>query len=256
MRTRARGTIVVVDNSPTTIDGDFVPNRLEAQKITIQQLAYNFSQTDSNSQIGIITMSRPENGIRSSLTSNPKNTISSLSTITQGKTECDIENGLKCAMMALNHPETPIGEKRILLMIGSSVPNITQQKCLELNKAIDSMDITLDIVVFGTNTTNTDILRCLNHTQVTKAVFLHVEECPTALWELVIATSGMIKCDLFPKTALQSGKKDRILEETLQKSLMEQKHDNPYYITDQLANVMPPIKKKQKKKPRKKATGS
>lgn len=63
-----KALVILIDNSPNSIDGDFYPNRLEAQKIAIERLSTYLFSICSYSQVALLTMSADEFGIRSSFT--------------------------------------------------------------------------------------------------------------------------------------------------------------------------------------------
>lgn len=63
-----KAVAILIDNSPASINGDFYPNRIEAQKIAIERLSTYLFSISSYSQVALITMSPDEFGIRSSFT--------------------------------------------------------------------------------------------------------------------------------------------------------------------------------------------
>ena len=243
MNETSRATVVIVDNSPVTIDGDFFPNRLDAQKQTIEKLAENYAKVNPTSQIGIITMSPPEMGIRSSLTPNPQNTISSLKTIQRGNKEINIELGIKSAIMALKHPFSPINSKRILLFIASKVQNIKPETCEWLNRLMDANNITIDILVLGNDNDDNKIqtLRLINRSQEKVATFLHLLSCPPhqQIYNFVFAIgNSLVKDQVNSKPDHQT-----------MLALMQTAGCNeiPYWLDNSFRAVMQPLQTQKKR---------
>ena len=106
--------IIFIDNSATSIDGDFIPNRLEAQKNTVEIFAQNMYTDNENSQIALGTLSSTEFGIRTSFTSNFNRLRCVMSSITPGGSVL-LEQGIKLAFLAIKH--CSIGQSAGLKMI-------------------------------------------------------------------------------------------------------------------------------------------
>ena len=57
MSINGKAVVILIDNSPGSIDSDFYPNRLEAQKVAIERLTTYLFSICSYSQVSLITMS-------------------------------------------------------------------------------------------------------------------------------------------------------------------------------------------------------
>lgn len=236
-----RATMILIDNSPTTINEDFIPNRLLAQTICAQRLAQNFSIASPNSQVGVITLSRPEFGIRSSLTPNPTFINNSMQNVKRGKQPIDILHGVKVSVLALKNGLPTPSEKRILILI-SSDSTIDDEIANNIVKIADDNNIIIDVVVIGSHVQNVETLRKINGNNP-KSVFLHIKSCPTIVADFVLATSIGLKKSEFPSINAKLQRTDP----ELYNALKESKHkDNPEWFSSEFTNVMDPkVKKSQ-----------
>ena len=230
-----RSTIVIVDNSSPTLDSDFFPDRLSVQLDCIERLSENLAMASEESQVGIITSSPPEDGIRSSLTPNTKSVVGTFKTISRGKEPTDIEKAIKRAVMALGHGTTPKMEKRILLFIASET-NIDENSIPPIHKLLVDKNVILDIVVLGDGFTNIEQLHKLNSFQAPKAIFLLIGVgAPATVSDFVLATSIGVLKESFPKINAKLQKQDPELYFALIESYKKQV---PEWISKDFSNVM------------------
>lgn len=199
MNINGKAVVILIDNSPSSIDGDFYPNRLEAQKIAIERLSIYLFSICSYSQVALITMSPDEPGTRSSFTT-MSNKISSvlrnihstspiLKSSSSLKPFCPLllEKSLKTALVTIDHfnyqnpnsgdlidtmpnkennnnNETnsiPHIEKQIIAFICSKHDVDSDQKVENIKKAAMSKDTTINIVAFGPDVNDKELLRKL-----------------------------------------------------------------------------------------------
>lgn len=98
----SKAVAILIDNSATSIDGDFYPNRLTAQLITAGRYAQHLFSENPNNQVAIGTLGDTEFGIRASFTTSlPK--IESIFNNIVSSGSIDLERGLKSAILALHH---------------------------------------------------------------------------------------------------------------------------------------------------------
>lgn len=203
MSINGKAVVILIDNSPGSIDSDFYPNRLEAQKVAIERLTTYLFSICSYSQVSLITMSSDEFGIRTSFTSTSSKissilrNIHSTSSISQNaqnssneklKIYCPLllEKSLKTALIAIEHFQYPSSndqlfdlisnkksneplnmphiEKQIIAFICSRHDIDTDQKVEDIKKSALSKDTTINIVSFGMNVNDKDLLRNLTQT--------------------------------------------------------------------------------------------
>ncbi|EAY05100.1 26S proteasome regulatory subunit S5-related protein [Trichomonas vaginalis G3] len=197
MESRDRATIILIDNSPTSINGDFITDRLNAQTTCAERLAKNYNQSNQNSQVGIITMSRPEFGIRSSPTTKPNNIANSIPNIKRGKEPIDILLGVKSAILALKNCIPIPSEKRILIFVSSDCL-MTDEIAATIRALSIKNNVIIDIVVMGEHVKIVDKLHSIND-QIPGSTFLFIKSCNTLVSDLVIAKGIGMKKEEIPQ---------------------------------------------------------
>lgn len=98
----SKAVAILIDNSATSMDGDFQRNRLEAQLITAERYAHLLFSTNEHNQVAIGALSNVQFGICVSFT-NSIQKIQSVSKNIQSSGSIDLERGLKSAVLALRH---------------------------------------------------------------------------------------------------------------------------------------------------------
>jgi 26S proteasome regulatory subunit N10 len=250
MKRVPRSTMVIIDNSSSTMNSDFYPNRLEAQLKCAERLAENLKSVDESSQLGIITASPPEDGIRSSLTPSIKSIINSCQAISRGKEPINIDKAIKRSIMALRHGTTPEMKKKILLFVASDA-NISDDSIAQIQKLLTDNQVTLDIVIIGSHVSNLAQLQKLNSFQAPNAIFLLIETgAPASIADFVLATSIGVLSEPIPKINTKLQKQDPELYNALVES---QNRPKPEWIQKEFENVafydnIPQPKKSRKSK--------
>jgi 26S proteasome regulatory subunit N10 len=141
--------VFLIDNSSTSINGDFYPNRLQAQQMAVERLTRYFAKLHQRSEYAIGTLGNTEFGICASLTSSTSTLFKALPKIVRGG-EADLARGIRCAFLSLHVGDPEIKRKRIIVMLGSSpVPPITPEVVTQLVTSAKKENVWLDIVTFG-----------------------------------------------------------------------------------------------------------
>lgn len=171
--------VFLVDNSATSINGDFHPDRLEAQKIAVTRLANHFSRQSQKTQFALGTLAMPGTGIIASL-GNRDLVTRSLLDVEPGEGRANVDKGIRCAILALHQCEDSHQKRRVIVMIGSeTTPAWTQGMCDVLVRYVKLEKVILNIVAFG-NDVETNPLRFiiteLQNNDIPQSYFL---QCPT-----------------------------------------------------------------------------
>lgn len=151
---KSKAVTVLIDNSSCSINADFFPNRLEAQKTATERYAHHLMSVNPESRIATCTLSNTEFGIRSSFTNSRERLVTSLNLISSSGTSLDLLRGIKCAMLALRSCNTPAMEKRILTFIGTDNINLEEKEIETVRDALLKENIYLDIFVIGKSVKN------------------------------------------------------------------------------------------------------
>lgn len=148
---------ILIDNSATSINGDFYPSRLQAQILTAVRYSQFLFSGNQNSQVAIGTLSHMEPGIRMSFTNSYQKIENSLNNITSSG-NIDFLKGIKCALLALHHcnPNESL-KKRILAFIGGE-NDITEKNAKYILTLLSKECVALDLVLLGNNISNKNVL--------------------------------------------------------------------------------------------------
>ena len=153
----AEAIVFLIDNSPTSINGDFYPTRLDAQKLAVERLIEYFHRKNSAHQFAIGTLAQGELGIIASLSNKIEKALDILPTIKRGGS-IQIARGLKSSFLALKHHHREIKTKHIILFVCSD-HNLSFSDAVQLGDDAKKEEIILDIVAFGPEINDIDVLR-------------------------------------------------------------------------------------------------
>jgi len=206
---KARSTIVLIDNSKETINGDFYPDRLAAQRICVERLFDNQLSVNKDCELGIITMSSPENGIRISLSENKMKILSVLGSISRGDHLIDITKSIKCAIIALSHSRKPRNERRILVFVASPHLLSIEEKN-ELRILLKESSVILDVVIISEFVNDTKNLRDLSRSS-SNATFLELLQCHSVISDYVLASHIGVFKEETHHTAKKKAKREPFL---------------------------------------------
>jgi hypothetical protein len=171
---------------------DFIPNRLEAQKVAAERLAQYLFQTYPSSRVALASLSSSEFGLRASFSDSTARIMSSLSYITRSSGPISVIQAIKVAVLALHQSPAQTDAKsikRILLFIGSE-HDVRPPSAFSIAELLQKETVYLDIVVIGTDVANVDILRALVPVDLSaNSVFLCVPHSGTVLSDDVLASA-------------------------------------------------------------------
>ena len=185
-----RAVVVLIDNSLSSIDSDFIPNRLQAQIVATDRLVQYLFKVNKSSEVAVATLSSSEFGIRSSFTNVYSRIEECLQTITTGGPRILVVRGIKWSILALRHINDAGQklQKRILMFVASE-NDVTEKAIPEVTKALKEEGIILDIVLFGSDVPNVDAVKQLVPPQHrNKSVVIQVPLSQTVLSDDVLAS--------------------------------------------------------------------
>ena len=177
---------IFIDNSETSINGDFGPNRFEAQKIAIERLSRFLLQKSSSSQIGLGTLSSIYSGIHLSLTKDLPQIYKTLTNFKIGGT-INLVRCIKCSFLALKKNNSPFNKKRIICFIGAET-DLTPNFSKEIIKIANNEDISIDFILFGNSLGNIDSLNNLILNLNIKSLIIRITDTTLMLSDSVIAS--------------------------------------------------------------------
>jgi 26S proteasome regulatory subunit N10 len=148
--TALQSVVFLIDNSSSSLNGDFYPNRLDAQKMAIERLMSHYSKYSPKTQLGLGTLGGDHAGIVSSLTNDTIRFSRTLSRVTRDG-PCNLEKGIRCAFLALHFPTSDIPGRKILVFV-SSPTGLTPESVESLAADAHEERVAVHIAAFGEDT--------------------------------------------------------------------------------------------------------
>lgn len=147
-------TIICVDNSEYMRNGDFLPTRLLAQQDAVGMLTHSKTRSNPESNVALMTLSGLE--VLVTLTTDTGKILAKLHQVAPlGKLK--LIPGIKIAHLALKHRQGKNHKTRIIAFIGSPI-EAEEKDLIKLAKKLKKEKVNIDIVNFGEDDHNTEIL--------------------------------------------------------------------------------------------------
>lgn len=140
--------VFLIDNSATSLNGDFYPSRLEAQTMAVERLISHFTKSSDKTQIAVGLMAEPDTGMLVSLTSSTMTVTRALFKIERGQKN-NFAKAVRCAFLSLHHCNSEIRRKQIIAMVGSDPGQMTPEICEMLANTANIEGVNMNIVAFG-----------------------------------------------------------------------------------------------------------
>ncbi|KAK3675490.1 proteasome regulatory particle base subunit rpn10 [Recurvomyces mirabilis] len=141
-------TMIVVDNSESSRNGDYLPTRWEAQTDAANLIFHTKTQSNPESSVGLMSMggsSGPE--VLTTLTTNPGKILDGLHR-TKVKGHSQLGTGISIASLALKHRQNKSQRQRIIVFVCSPVEE-ERSGLVKLGKRLKKNNTAVDLVVFG-----------------------------------------------------------------------------------------------------------
>ena len=113
-------TIICIDNSDWTRNGDYYPTRFQNQIGAANLIIENRCENNPENSLGIMTMAGKRVEMISTLTNDESRLLGSMSNIHLNG-ECDITSTLSIAILCLKHRINKNQKQRIILFVGSPI---------------------------------------------------------------------------------------------------------------------------------------
>ncbi|KMZ70310.1 putative 26S proteasome non-atpase regulatory subunit [Zostera marina] len=140
-------TMICVDNSEWTRNGDYSPNRFQAQQDAVSLICGSKTQANPENTVGILTMAGK--GVRVLVT--PTSDLGKILGCMHGLEiggEMNMTSGIQVAQLALKHRQNKKQNQRIIVFAGS--PVTYDKKVLEMiGKKLKKNSVSLDVISFG-----------------------------------------------------------------------------------------------------------
>ncbi|GAA5832043.1 hypothetical protein JCM3766R1_003697 [Sporobolomyces carnicolor] len=142
-------TIIVLDNSHHSLNGDYAPTRLEAQSDAVHVLFNAKVRANPENEVGLMVMAGKGPEVLTTLTQDEGKLIAAMHEIKRGG-QVDLQTGIQVAQLALKHRQNKNQRQRIIAFVGSPVKD-SQASLVKLGKKLKKNNVALDIVSFGSS---------------------------------------------------------------------------------------------------------
>jgi len=147
-------TIICVDNSQFMRNGDFHPTRLQAQQDAVNLITH--SKTRSNPENNVALMTLSDLSVLVTLTTDTGKILAKLNMVSPAQ-EMKFISGIKIAHLCLKHRQGKNHKTRIVAFVGSPI-EADEKEIVKLAKKLKKEKVNIDVVSFGEDEVNTDIL--------------------------------------------------------------------------------------------------
>ncbi|XP_031388762.1 26S proteasome non-ATPase regulatory subunit 4 homolog isoform X2 [Punica granatum] len=182
-------TMICIDNSEWMRNGDYAPNRFQAQADAVNIICGAKTQSNPENTVGVLTMAGK--GVRVLVT--PTSDLGKILACMHGLEiggEMNLAAGIQVAQLALKHRQNKKQQQRIIVFAGSPIKH--DKKMLEMiGRKLKKNSVALDIVDFGEEDDGKPekleaLLSAVNNNDTSHIV--HVPAGPNALSDVLINT--------------------------------------------------------------------
>lgn len=140
-------TMIVVDNSESSRNGDYVPSRWEAQADATNLIFSAKTQANPESSVGLMSMGGNTPEILTTLTTDIGKILDGLHR-TKIKGSSHFSTGINVAALALKHRQNKSQKQRIIVFTCSPIDE-DEKSLVKLSKRMKKTGISIDIIAFG-----------------------------------------------------------------------------------------------------------
>jgi len=147
-------TIICVDNSQYMRNGDFNPSRLAAQQDAVNLIAHSKTRANPESNVALMTLA--DLAVLVTLTTDTGKVFAKLAQVNPTG-EMRFTSGIKIAHLALKHRQGKNHKTRIIAFVGSPI-KCDEKEMVKLAKKLKKEKVNIDIINFGEDELNSDLL--------------------------------------------------------------------------------------------------
>ncbi|KIX01431.1 uncharacterized protein Z518_09157 [Rhinocladiella mackenziei CBS 650.93] len=147
-------TMILVDNSETSRNGDYLPNRFSAQSEAVSLIFNAKTSSNPESAVGLMSMAGTGPTVLNTPTTNFGAILAGLHE-TKIKGQVRLGTAISVAMLALKHRANKSQRQRIVVLICSELDqkfgdkNDTEKELVKLAKKCKKNNVSVDFVAFG-----------------------------------------------------------------------------------------------------------
>ncbi|GLI71681.1 hypothetical protein VaNZ11_016963, partial [Volvox africanus] len=149
-------TVVCIDNSEFSRDGDYAPTRFQAQADAVNLLAGAKTQAHPEATVGVLTMSGKTPRVLVTPTPDLGKVLNCMTNI-EIDGECNVSSSVQIAQLALKHRQNKNQRQRIVIFVCSPVTE-DKEKLVKIAKKLKKNNVAVDVVSFGAEDENQEKL--------------------------------------------------------------------------------------------------
>ncbi|KAL7275128.1 proteasome regulatory particle base subunit rpn10 [Rhizina undulata] len=140
-------TMIIIDNSESSRNGDYTPTRFEAQEDAVSLIFSAKTAANPESSVGLMTMGGKGPEVLVTLTTDFGKILTGLHD-TKIKGGTHLATGIQVAGLALKHRQNKSQRQRIIAFVGSPITE-DEKTLVKLAKKMKKNNIAVDFVNFG-----------------------------------------------------------------------------------------------------------
>ncbi len=181
-------TVVCIDNSEYSRNGDYAPSRFQAQADAINLLAGAKTQHHPENTVGVMSMAGVSPTVMVTPTGDLGKVLQAMQGVEIDGTEARLAVSIQIAQLTLKHRENKNQRQRIVVFIGSPIVEDVDA-LVKLGKKLKKNNVSVDVVSFGCDEENKDKLEAF-HAAVNSGDTSHLVTVPsgTILSDMLFAT--------------------------------------------------------------------
>ncbi|BDA40933.1 26S proteasome non-ATPase regulatory subunit 4 [Coccomyxa sp. Obi] len=149
-------TVVCIDNSEWTRNGDYAPTRFQAQADAVNLLAGAKTEANPENTVGVLTMAGKSPRVLVTPTPDLGKILNSMQNL-DIEGQANLSSAVQIAQLALKHRQNKNQRQRIVIFIGSPIAE-DKEKLVKVAKKLKKNNVAVDVVAFGSEETNGDKL--------------------------------------------------------------------------------------------------
>lgn len=149
-------TVVCVDNSEFTRNGDYAPTRFQAQADAVNLLAGAKTQHHPENTVGVMSMAGKTPQVLVTPTPDLGKVLNAMQQM-KIEGQVNLSTSVQVAQLALKHRENKNQRQRIVIFLGSPITE-DKEALVKIAKKLKKNNVAVDIVSFGSEEENTEKL--------------------------------------------------------------------------------------------------
>jgi len=177
-------------------NGDYVPNRLEAQHDAANLLVGSKTQSHPESTVGVSAGTE----LLVSPTDDVGKILNALHGLPMRSTQPNVASSVQVASLALKHRRNKNGSQRIVLFVGSPLDGIETRALAKAGRQLKKNNVAIDVVAMGELEANEEKLR-----ELVDAANGRSEEGAERTCHLVTIPAGVLPSDVLASSPIVHG---------------------------------------------------